>query len=150
MLAAVVWYGSTQLAGEPEAALGPAAVPGGLLLIDAVTPEEATHLPMAMPGMTHEPIADGNYLLRVDATLGASDGSIRYEPEDFVVRGPGLEPSAPYRAVAGPGTLFEGMTAPLLLVYEVPEGVGPLTLDYAGTRMALDMVTPLEGDGHKH
>jgi hypothetical protein len=37
--------------------------------IDAVTSEEATHLPMAMPGMTHEEIGEGNYLLRVDATL---------------------------------------------------------------------------------
>ena len=149
LLAAVVGFGFTQLGGEPEPAVGAAAVPGGLLRIDAVTSEEATNLPMAMPGMTHEEIGEGNYLIRVNATLGAADGSIRYEPEDFTVRGPGLDPVTPYRAVAGPGTVFEGMTAPLLLVYEVPLDVAPLTLDYAGTRLALDSVTPILSD-HDH
>ena len=149
LLAAVVGFGFTQLGGEPEPVVGAAAVPGGLLRIDAVTSEEATNLPMAMPGMTHEEIGEGNYLIRVNATLGAADGSIRYEPEDFTVRGPGLDPVTPYRAVAGPGTVFEGMTAPLLLVYEVPLDVAPLTLDYAGTRLALDSVTPILSD-HDH
>ena len=149
LLAAVVGFGFTQLGGEPEPAVGAAAVPGGLLRIDAVTSEEATNLPMAMPGMTHEEIGEGNYLIRVNATLGAADGSIRYAPEDFTVRGPGLDPVTPYRAVAGPGTVFEGMTAPLLLVYEVPLDVAPLTLDYAGTRLALDSVTPILSD-HDH
>lgn len=150
LLAAVVGFGLTQLDGEPEPAVGAVAVPGGLLRIDAVASEEATHLPMAMPGMTHEEIGEGNHLLRVDATLGASDGSIQYEPDDFTVRGPGLDPVTPYRAVAGPGTVFAGMTAPLLLVYEVPLDVASLTLDYAGTRLALDAVTSAESDGHDH
>ena len=146
LLAAVLGFGFTQVGGEPDAAVGAAAVPGGLLRIDAVTSEEATDLPMSMPGMTHEGIGDGNYLLRVNATLGAADGPIRYEPDDFTVRGPGLDPVTPYRAVAGPGTVFEKMTAPLLLVYEVPLDVAPLTLDYAGTRLALDSVTPVVSD----
>ncbi len=150
LLAAVVGYGLTQLGGEPEPAVGTATVPGGLLRIDGVISEEATNLPMAMPGMTHEEIGEGNYLLRVNATLGATDGSIRYEPDDFTVRGPGFDPVTPYRAVAGPGTVFEGMTAPLLLVYEVPLDVAPLTLDYAGTRLALDAVTPVVSDDHGH
>ena len=150
MLAVVVGYGFTQLAGEPEPIVGTAAVPGGLLRIDAVTSEEATDLPMAMPGMTHEAIGDGNYLLRVNATLGAGDGAIRYEPDEFTVSGPGFGPVTPYRAVAGPGTVFEGMTAPLLLVYEVPLDVAPLRLDYAGTRLALDSVTPILSEDHDH
>jgi hypothetical protein len=150
LLAAVVGFGLTQLGGESEPAVGVVAVPGGSLRLDAVTSEEATHLPMAMPGMTHEEIGEGNYLLRVDATLGASDGSIQYEPDDFTVRGTGLDAVTPYRAVAGPGTVFEGMTAPLLLVYEVPLDVTSLTLDYAGTRLALDAVTSVVSNSHDH
>ncbi|HEX9260884.1 MAG TPA: hypothetical protein VF855_15215 [Acidimicrobiales bacterium] len=146
--AAGVWWGLNRTAGEPEPDVGTAEVRGGLLRIDAVGAEEATDLPMAMPGMTHDPISEDHYLLRVDATLGATDGSIRYQPADFRVRGPGMAAAAPYRAVAGPGMVFEGMSAPLLLVFEVPKGVSPLTLEYGGGRLAIDAVTPPSGDTH--
>lgn len=116
------------------------AVPNGILRVDGVGAEEATHLPMAMPGMTHEPIAEGHFLLRVDATIGAVDGVIDYEPGDFRVSAPGFDPVEPYRAVAGPGRAFGGMSAPLLLVYEVPVDAGPFRFEYAGAQIELDPV----------
>lgn len=141
LLAASGWFvlsGSDHRSGSA----GVADVPGGILRIDAVGSENATHLAAAMPGMTHEPIGEGNFLLRVDATIGATDEEIRYSPEQFVITAPGLEPLEPYRAIAGPGTLFVGMTAPLLLVYEVPQDAEEFSLTYAGTTIDLASVAP--------
>lgn len=137
--------GTTASSGD-----GPIEVDGGLLRVDNVGAEEATHLPMAMPGMTHEPIGEGNFLLRLDVTLGAVDEVIDYAPEDFTVSGAGFDPVEPYRAVAGPGRLFSGMSAPLLLVYEVPVDAAPFVLEYAGTSVSLEGVTPPAAEDHDH
>lgn len=137
--------GTTASSGD-----GPTEVDGGLLRVDSVGAEEATNLPMAMPGMTHEPIGEGNFLLRLDVTLGAVDQTIDYVPEDFTVSGADFDAVEPYRAVAGPGRVFPGMSAPLLLVYEVPTDAAPFVLEYAGTAVVLDGFTPPEVDEHDH
>lgn len=149
ILAASGWFVLSR-ADHGSASAGLADVPGGMLRIDAVGSENATHLAAAMPGMTHEPIGEGNFLLRVDATIGATDDEIRYSPDQFVITAPGLEPLEPYRAIAGPGTLFVGMTAPLLLVYEVPEDAEGFSLRYAGTTIDLASVTPTPHSGEEH
>jgi hypothetical protein len=129
---------------------GAIEVDGGLLRVDRIGVEEATHLPMAMPGMTHEPIGEGNFLLRLDVTLGAVDETIDYAPEEFMVSGADFDPVEPYRAVAGPGRIFPGMSAPLLLVYEVPTDAAPFVLEYAGTAVTLEGFVPPEADDHDH
>ena len=128
----------------------PVEVDGGRLRIDGIGAEEATHLPMSMPGMTHEPVGEGNFLLRLDVTLGAVDRTIDYAPEDFRVSADGVDPVEPYRAVAGPGRIFPGMSAPLLLVYEVPATATSFVLEYDGTAVALEGFVPPEADDQGH
>lgn len=137
LLGAAAWALFALLDPAPGAGVRDVAVPGGVLRVDGVSREEATHLPTVMPGMTHQTVREGHNLVRIDATLGASTDAIAYEPGQFRVSGAAFGPVEPYRAVAGPGRLFRGMSAPLLLVYEVPHDAGELRLSYAGVDVAL-------------
>jgi hypothetical protein len=159
-LAAGGWGLVSSLAGEePPARIGEAAaVPGGALVIEKVTPEHIAPMKMgkfgqqgmnmAMPNMDMPP--DGYTRFAVNVTLEARGGELAYAPEDFRLSGEGFKTDGPVRSQLGEGAVPDGSAVSGNLVFQAPEKAEGLTLEFAGGRaVALDLPAD-EGQGHGH
>lgn len=140
---------SSLATGAPPANVGePVEVPGGLLSVDEVTPENMT--PMQMGNLGKQEGMDvtpkGQRRFTVSVTLVAQNGGISYAADDFRVSGKGFEGVAPVRSQLAAGTLATGEAISGNLVFQAPEKAKNLTLDFDGGRgVALDV--PAGGTG---
>jgi hypothetical protein len=165
VLAAGGWGVASVLTAEsPPARLGEAVgVPGGLLLVEKVTPEnmaamqignfaEAGMSGMSSPmGMDMAP--EGQRRFAVNVTLAAERGDLSYSPEDFRISGEGVKNEAgPIRHQFDAGTVPAGGAISGSLVFQVPEEAKGLMLSFGdgGQKVALDLKPATESDGHSH
>lgn len=160
-LAAGGWGLVSSLTGEePPARIGEAAaVPGGALLVEKVTPEHMASMKtgkfgqqgmnMAMPNMDMAP--DGYARFSVDVTLEARGGELAYAPGDFRLSGEGFKTDGPVRSQLGEGAVPDGSAVSGNLVFQAPEKAKGLTLEFDGGRpVALDLPATDGQQGHGH
>lgn len=159
-LAAGGWGLVSSLTGEaPPARTGEAAaVPGGTLLVEKVTPEHIAPMKMgkfgqqgmnmAMPNMDMAP--DGYARFSVNVTLEARGGELAYAPEDFRLSGEGFKADGPVRSQLGEGAVPDGSAVSGNLIFQAPEKAEGLTLEFDdGRPVALDLPAS-KADGHGH
>lgn len=162
-LAAGGWGVVASLTGEaPPARVGEdAAVPGGLLRVEGVTPEHMAPMQsskfsaggMNMSSMGMDMAPKGYERFAVEVTLVAR-GGLEYAPEDFRLSGKGVKDHEPVRAQLGKGEVPDGSAVSGNLVFQAPDGAKGLTLEFDGGRpVALDLPAGeggSEGGGHGH
>lgn len=170
VLAASGWGIASALTTEsPPARLGEAVgVPGGLLLVDKVTPEhmdamqankfassgmngmEMSESRMKSMGMDMAP--EGQRRFAVDVTLAAERGDLSYSPDDFRISGKGMKKEAtPIRHQLDAGTVPAGSAVSGNLLFQAPEEATGLMLSFGeGRKVALDLKPATESDGHSH
>lgn len=154
------WGVVSSLTGEaPPARMGEdVEVPGGLLRVEAVTPEHmapmqsskfsAGGMSMSSMGMDMAPEGFERFTVEVDLL---SEGGLDYSPRDFRLSGEGVETHGPVRSQLGEGEVPEGSAVSGNLVFQAPEGAKNLTLEFEGGRpISLDMPAREGGGGHGH
>ena len=160
-VAAGGWGMLSSLAAEAAPArIGEAVeVPGGLLRVDAVTPEymapmqsdkfAASGMSMSAMGMDMAP--EGKRRIAVDVSLAAEKSGLPYSPERFRIAGEGMEETGPIRDQLGAGAVPLVSAISGTLIFQVPEDAKELELRFAdGRPVALDLPAAEEGDDHSH
>lgn len=153
VLAALVaggWGAISSLVTEaPPARIGePVEAGGGLVRVDAVTPEHMVPMQkgkfaasgMSMSSMGMDMAPEGFERFAVDVTLIAENSDLAYSPRDFRVGAKGAKEHGPIRAQLAAGTVAEGSAISGILVFQAPENAKNLTLSFDGGReIALDI-----------
>lgn len=145
----------------PPARVGEAVeVPGGVLVVDKVTPEHMAPMQsnkfsaggMSMSSMGMDMAPEGYERFAVDVTLTAGeDGEMGYSAEDFRVSGEGMKEVGPIRSELESGTLPAGSAVAGNIVFQAPEEASKLILSLdEGQRVALDLGPSQETSGHAH
>lgn len=134
-------------------------VPGGMLLVDKVTPERMASMQMGkfaqagmsgMSSMGMDMVPEGQRRFVVDVTLAAESADLSYSPDDFRVSGKGLKESGPIRHQLDAGTLPAGGAISGSLVFQAPVEAKELTLSFGDKeqKIALNLDPAEEGDSH--
>lgn len=150
---------SSLAAGAPPARIGEAAeVPGGILRVEEVTPENMAPMQMgkfankgmSMSGNIPDMTPDGQRRFNVDITLASAEsGVLSYSMEDFRLTGEGMKATGPLRSKIGSGKIPAGSAVSNTLVFQVPEKAKDLTLSFGGGRpVALDLPASKDGGSH--
>lgn len=107
-------------------------VPGGEIHVGVEQPDVMAHT--VMPGMAiPDPLPEGELRFRVAVTLvGLSGDGIAYSTSSFAVSGPDLAPTRPKSVGAQSGVVPPGMTATIVLLFQVPKGAGDLAISFDG------------------
>lgn len=151
---------SSLAAGAPPARIGePVEVPGGLLRVEEVTPENMAPMQMgkfanqgmSMSGSIPDMTPDGQRRFSVDVTLASAEsGSLGYSTEDFRLTGEGMKETGPLRSKIGAGSIPAGSAVSGTLVFQVPEKAKDLEMSFDGGRpVALDLPAG-KGGGMSH
>ena len=147
-------------ADSPPTGVGDAVgVPGGLLVVDKVTPERMAAMQtgkfanagmsgMSSMGMDMAP--EGQQRFVVDVTLAAESAELSYSPDDFRISGKGIKKSGPIRHQLEAGTLPAGGAISGSLVFQAPVEAKELTLSFGDEeqKVALNLDPAEEGDSH--
>lgn len=150
---------SSLAAGAPPARIGEAAeVPGGILRVEEVTPENMAPMQMgkfankgmSMSGNIPDMTPDGQRRFNVDVTLASAEsGLLSYSMDDFRLTGEGMKETGPLRSKIGSGKLPAGSAVSNTLVFQVPEKAKDFTLSFdGGRRIALDLPAGKGGGSH--
>ena len=160
-LAAGGWgiFSSLGVEAEPARLGEVVEVSGGLVRVDAVTPEHMAQMQadkfaasgMNMSSMGMDMAPEGQRRFSVEVALAAKDGALNYSPQDFRITGDGIEEIEPLRET------FEGETIPAggavsgSLVFQVPEDAQGLELGFDGGRpISLELPPTDKGEAHSH
>lgn len=134
-------------------------VRGGLVRVDAVTPEHMAAMQadkfaasgMSMSSMGMDMAPEGQRRFTVDVALAAEDGTLNYSPEDFRLTGEGVKEAGPIRDALEGEAVPAGGTVSGSLVFQVPEDAKGLELTFDGGRaVALDLPPAAGTEGHGH
>ena len=148
----------------PPARVGEAVgVPGGLLLVEKVTPEHMASMQMGkfaqagMSGMSSpmgmDMAPEGQRRFAVDVTLEADRGDLSYSPDDFRISGEGMKKEVgPIRGQLDGETIPAGGAISGSLVFQASEEAKGLMLSFGdgGQKVALDLKPATQSDGHSH
>lgn len=125
-------------------------VPGGWMTVREVSDRSLDH--RGMPGMQTmpdpDPVPDGYVRLTVDVALAARDDTLRWRPEDFSVRGPGIGVVRPHRAQLGDGVVPADSQVAGGLTFEVPEDATHLELRFRGSDPVAFSPPAVRSHGH--
>jgi hypothetical protein len=159
--------GNRGLFGAPLVAATPArvgetvTVPGGLLRLDRVAPEQMAPMQagnfagsgMNMSGMGMDMAPQGYRRFTVELTLaGQARGGLRYTADQFTVAGTDLPETGTYRHWLGNGTVPAGSAVAGSLLFQVPESADQVLLSFRGAEQAfvLDLGPNAHGHGAPH
>ena len=161
VLAAGGWGVISSLNAEsPPAGVGDAVgVPGGLLVVDKVTPERMAAMQtgkfanagmsgMSSMGMDMAP--EGQQRFVVDVTLAAESADLSYSPDDFRISGKGIKESGPVRHQLDAGTLPVGGAISGSLVFQAPVEAKELTLSFGDEEQKVALNPNPAGESHEH
>lgn len=129
---------------RPSVPLGAVTeVPGGLVRVNGVLPDEQPGAPGGpVPADLAGPLPAGLHRMRVLLELTALEpGGVEFVTQDWSVRRLGQRTSSPLWASTPEGTLEQGESLQVALVFEVPDKAVELVLEGDGARLAL-------GTGH--
>jgi hypothetical protein len=158
VLAAGLWGLSGSRGGDAPVGLGDEVhFTGGTFVVQSVAEIDLSH-PMAGPGMQMPmgvgvpEIAEGVRRIEVDVTVMAeTGGDLRFESDQFRIRGAGMAPVAPVTPEQGGSFVPAGGILTRTLTFEVPEELGELTLTRSGGERGVTLLLdPATGDGHDH
>jgi hypothetical protein len=158
VVAAGLWGLSGSRGGEAPVGLGDEVrFAGGAFVAESVAEIDLSH-PMAGPGMQMPmgagvpEIAEGVRRVEVDVTVIAdTSGDLRFETEQFRIRGAGMAPAGPVTPEQGGAFVPAGGSLTRTLTFEVPEELTELTLTRVdGERGVTLPLVPATGDDHDH
>jgi hypothetical protein len=134
-------------------------LPGGLLRVDRITPENMAPMHagnfgksgMNMSGMGVDMTPEGYRRFTVEFTVAAKarDG-LQFAPEQFHVTGSGMEVVTPLRSQLGEQFAPQGSAFTGSLVFQVPDKASNLVLSFDNSSQAISLDLPTADDQHGH